>query len=116
RSTPRDDSGWEMSEMDEQLAREYGEAARQVVKTNIGESRYNQICDRLHLSQRDRRVLEELMASWRPDYDVQYIVDLCQQYQERCNVTRVMTAWRQITGEAAEISTRRRFVEFGENN
>lgn len=94
----------------------YGEAAREIVKRNVGDSRYQEICRRLHLSQRDRQVLEELLASWRPGYDTQYIVELCERYQDRCNVARVMMAWRQTTIEAEEISTRRRFNELGENN
>lgn len=87
---------------------DYGEVAWELVRQNLGEARYEQVCQQFELSAADRELLGELMARWRPDCTLEDIVTLCQDYKGRPNIGRVMRTLEAIAREAAQISELRR--------
>lgn len=82
---------------------------RELIRRNLGETRFQEICQRFCLSTDDKELLSQVMSRWKPDYALDDIIALCDAYKDRPNIGQVMQAWETIAWEVARISQFRRW-------
>ena len=83
----------------------YGKLVRQIILKNIGEPRFQAICDEFGLSEVDKELMAQLFDRWQPNYTFDDILTLCQEHNASTEIARVMQAWEKISVESALIST-----------
>ncbi len=58
----------------------YGKLIREIILKNIGEPRFQAICDEFGLSESGIKLMRELFEQWQPNYTFDDIGVLCQKY------------------------------------
>jgi len=84
---------------------------RELIERNLGEIGASKICKKFGLSATDTELVNELLSKWKPDYTLEDIVALAENYKDRPNISRVMHACEVIAREVAEISNLRRLCK-----
>ena len=87
---------------------DFGEIGRELIKRNLGEVRLGEICKQFGLSAADTELVNELFSKWKPDYTLEDIVALAENYTDRPNIGGVLRACAVIAREVAQISNLRR--------
>lgn len=63
---------------------------RELIEHNLGEGRMTEMCKQFGLSVADEQLVGELLSKWKPDYTVEDIVAIAENYKDRPNIGRVM--------------------------
>lgn len=86
----------------------YGDTVKKIMKRDLGEARFDEICNQFSLSQEDRELMDRLWSELKLNYAMDDIVTLCKKYRDYPNIGRVMQAWELISTEAARVSILKR--------
>ncbi len=92
---------------------EYEALARELIRRNIGEDRYEDICHQYGLDNTDKTLLSKLISRLKPGLTPEDNISLAEEFKDYPNVAKIMQALSLIARETAEISG---FRLRGENN
>ena len=75
------------------------ELMKDILKRNIGEDRYNQICSEFQLSPDAQTLLENIMAEWTPSLSFPRIIESVKKHESNPHVPNVYAALLRMTQE-----------------